>query len=537
MVRKIVDRQRKPHTRSQTGCTTCKKRHVRCDEGRPLCTNCLVRGQACEYAAWEHRAKVQKKKTLPGEQIPWTLGEVRRLDGSAGDPFDCFPIEMPFRSRHLMHYFLALYNDHPASPINCISLASKDPILFRSLLLVTASYYAWNRRGLWDLEPTYLFHMSQCIRQLKTWLADPKPESAKPMLPLMKLTACLSISESFVGNAEASKTHLDGLITMLEIWRRRSATKRRVVWSEDPSQATLDELAERFTMVSFDFSTGMNTHRREERSGQFALDGRRIDPEMRQWRTDLLGHDERLAAARQILHFFIVPQDETETHCIIDATPSIEALRRTTELVEKNLSPLDPSVVLDGPTWTFGASASMMVSQGGPFVKDWRTPPTKGQRKLLVNKSTLDVLCGFVMYGVLGVGNGDTAVDNRFTRQVFEILKRDVELFEQDMIHDRVDRDFWLWKVAVGAHGIALIDYQAKDLASKGLFDMKAGGEETISTLKKWFRHKLRRWSGVVGVVDWVDARKVLQSIVWPENNFSREIFLIELWQEAIREV
>ncbi|KAH8909989.1 hypothetical protein BR93DRAFT_445079 [Coniochaeta sp. PMI_546] len=42
-------RQRRYHQRSRNGCITCKKRHVRCDEARPLCLNCLRTGGDCGY--------------------------------------------------------------------------------------------------------------------------------------------------------------------------------------------------------------------------------------------------------------------------------------------------------------------------------------------------------------------------------------------------------------------------------------------------------------------------------------------------------
>lgn len=50
--------------KTKTGCITCKKRHVKCDEARPHCTNCLkTRGQCEGYV-------VRPKNKLPG-QLCW----------------------------------------------------------------------------------------------------------------------------------------------------------------------------------------------------------------------------------------------------------------------------------------------------------------------------------------------------------------------------------------------------------------------------------------------------------------------------------
>ena len=43
-------RLRRYHRRSTLGCGACKARHVRCDEGRPVCGNCRVR---VEQVGWK----------------------------------------------------------------------------------------------------------------------------------------------------------------------------------------------------------------------------------------------------------------------------------------------------------------------------------------------------------------------------------------------------------------------------------------------------------------------------------------------------
>ncbi|KAK0389829.1 hypothetical protein NLU13_3402 [Sarocladium strictum] len=40
---------RRPHRKSRDGCAECKRRHIRCDKGRPACTNCTIAERACAY--------------------------------------------------------------------------------------------------------------------------------------------------------------------------------------------------------------------------------------------------------------------------------------------------------------------------------------------------------------------------------------------------------------------------------------------------------------------------------------------------------
>ncbi|KAJ5629528.1 hypothetical protein N7528_003185 [Penicillium herquei] len=41
---------RRPHRKSRNGCVECKRRHIKCDEKTPICSNCTTSERACEYA-------------------------------------------------------------------------------------------------------------------------------------------------------------------------------------------------------------------------------------------------------------------------------------------------------------------------------------------------------------------------------------------------------------------------------------------------------------------------------------------------------
>ena len=40
---------RRSHRKSRNGCSECKRRHIRCDEGRPTCTNCAIAERQCSF--------------------------------------------------------------------------------------------------------------------------------------------------------------------------------------------------------------------------------------------------------------------------------------------------------------------------------------------------------------------------------------------------------------------------------------------------------------------------------------------------------
>ncbi|GIJ88044.1 hypothetical protein Asppvi_006960 [Aspergillus pseudoviridinutans] len=56
--------------RVNSGCKTCRARHVKCDEGRPSCANCAKRNRHCEYDRPHiHRGAV---RVNPGKSSPAT---------------------------------------------------------------------------------------------------------------------------------------------------------------------------------------------------------------------------------------------------------------------------------------------------------------------------------------------------------------------------------------------------------------------------------------------------------------------------------
>lgn len=45
----IIPKTRKSNGKSKTGCNTCRKRRIKCDELRPNCTKCKTQPHACVY--------------------------------------------------------------------------------------------------------------------------------------------------------------------------------------------------------------------------------------------------------------------------------------------------------------------------------------------------------------------------------------------------------------------------------------------------------------------------------------------------------
>ncbi|KAJ5775606.1 uncharacterized protein N7511_000617 [Penicillium nucicola] len=93
-------RVRRWHHRGFTGCTTCRRRHVRCDEASPICNNCVRLGRECDGAQGRMTFKVygptsesppessaaKRQKKILHSSIPNPSPESRSSDRSTVSP-------------------------------------------------------------------------------------------------------------------------------------------------------------------------------------------------------------------------------------------------------------------------------------------------------------------------------------------------------------------------------------------------------------------------------------------------------------------
>ncbi|KAF2182946.1 hypothetical protein K469DRAFT_787057 [Zopfia rhizophila CBS 207.26] len=59
---------RRPHKKSRLGCQECKRRHVKCDEARPTCANCLAAPRTCVYQPSPSRTV--RSPSVPSTRLP-----------------------------------------------------------------------------------------------------------------------------------------------------------------------------------------------------------------------------------------------------------------------------------------------------------------------------------------------------------------------------------------------------------------------------------------------------------------------------------
>ncbi|KAK7039116.1 hypothetical protein VNI00_010301 [Paramarasmius palmivorus] len=52
----------RPHTKVRTGCKTCKRRHIKCDEYKPICNNCVQRKIPCVWQETKGNTRSKRRR-------------------------------------------------------------------------------------------------------------------------------------------------------------------------------------------------------------------------------------------------------------------------------------------------------------------------------------------------------------------------------------------------------------------------------------------------------------------------------------------
>lgn len=144
------------------------------------------------------------------------------------------------------------------------------------------------------------------------------------------------------------------------------------------------------------------------------------------------------------------------------------------------------------------------------------------------------------LHTVLEHLNGGYPVNMTLHVMVLTILRRDCMQCANRHLHSRNNgtlssRDFWFWRVFVGAFALAkAIEVALATVA--GVLDINAEREnrvrvDELQDLQFTFDGLIQRWSKVSGVSDWYTARKVLSWVAWPRVGPNQKVAEAIWWR------
>ncbi|KAI1488888.1 hypothetical protein F5X96DRAFT_643329 [Biscogniauxia mediterranea] len=212
-------RKRRYQARSRSGCITCKAKHVRCDEKKPLCTNCLVKGGKCGYAEPSPTA-IEKSRTAHGTGTPWLRG--RASSSPDCDPnyfFVDYPIAMTHESLVLFRIFTqhrSVVDEDTDQPVNdfVIHRALSNPALLHFVLLLSSIRWTWDTGSMQRIRRSYLHHKLEAIKFVNEQLEDSRTALADSTVASI---VGLALAESALGNRDTAMAHMSGLAKIAQM--------------------------------------------------------------------------------------------------------------------------------------------------------------------------------------------------------------------------------------------------------------------------------------------------------------------------------
>jgi hypothetical protein len=219
---------KRPHRKSRAGCRNCKKRKVKCDEGRPTCRPCTVRKETCVYLAVTKRASptTRSASSSPGKESSPPL-TVARKNPPTTPSVSNQPLFMPsghdeLDMRLLWFYTTATYasfstgslkqrNVDVVLKVNVVQHAFANPFLMDCILGLSAMHI--NHLGIHTMGISRAHEIHYRARAFETYrkaveAADPTTYSA---LLATSLLLCGLSTHVFRGPDAAPLSILDWL--------------------------------------------------------------------------------------------------------------------------------------------------------------------------------------------------------------------------------------------------------------------------------------------------------------------------------------
>ncbi|OAL51563.1 hypothetical protein IQ07DRAFT_384903 [Pyrenochaeta sp. DS3sAY3a] len=203
--------------RVKTGCKTCRKRHIKCDEAKPSCLKCAQAGWTCDGyethgSMTEASANSKAKPTLNSPEPVLAISSYAipfRIPGSQSD-------------RQIFHYFCVQGSYEVAGPIDSgfwtktvLQECHQEPVVLKALISLGSlhlDYFTETSSESITRRDTALVSYGKALRALHKLVHKPHPGSLKATLVCCIIFFCF---EATLGNSEAAMRHLESGLKLL----------------------------------------------------------------------------------------------------------------------------------------------------------------------------------------------------------------------------------------------------------------------------------------------------------------------------------
>ncbi|QIW96565.1 hypothetical protein AMS68_002083 [Peltaster fructicola] len=194
---------RRSHTKSRTGCKTCKRRHIRCDELFPQCRNCTKHQVRCDYMdTADAETSSQRSSSIDERSItlsPSIEDEIDAWKQSGVFPFPNLHVYPPPQVHdlskddlRLIYHICSVCSDLAMSETSnlagwtekipkFLSIASSFRFVMHAILSFAANHLAWVQTST-DLRSLQVQHGSIALRGLHDAIGNFSPANADAIL-------------------------------------------------------------------------------------------------------------------------------------------------------------------------------------------------------------------------------------------------------------------------------------------------------------------------------------------------------------------
>ncbi|KAL6917168.1 hypothetical protein FSST1_008663 [Fusarium sambucinum] len=541
-------RVRQFHTRSKTGCSSCRTRRKRCDEQRPECNNCINLGRVCSYEGIRiplRERRAQQKEVHPWEQTPWQIEQPSQQLSVKRTPiptqlrfmnhdreYNKLACEMPLKSHELFQYLFGCEQGPKNSPktpaTNCLMRLTDDPCALRSTILLAGMHFCFQNGSLASFESTFLYHKVEVMRFINKWIAS---SSHQRDTTIIRQMATLAFTEVCTGEILGAEAHASGILAIIEnAAARDKKEKLDITSSKTPDQ----ELANRYFIMAYTYICGLKSL-----LGGVCRLGGVDDASIKDFSAkelvemSYLWHKgEALQSwalklqALRLLPFFLTPLPVGATFKYADGHAVIQSLRQFTSPTviydsrQTSICTGSPDKIFD-IFWRRGPASRLLgecvlahvetisVKKGGSHSLERDGTPFESPWCALVTSA---ILYGQVILGAL------EPVDKRMHKYTITLFHHDMASYIEAGRGSN-NPGFLLWLLLLGLVGCHTYPNGEKDKTPHPSF--------------LFFQAAVRRQAKEMAISTWLEARVVLAEVVWPSAS-DRSEFIKDLWDEAI---
>ncbi|KAI5245065.1 hypothetical protein E4T42_06953 [Aureobasidium subglaciale] len=185
----VGERQRKTHKKSRAGCDQCKKRHYKCDEGKPSCGGCAKRKVECSFTTAQSPGSDVSVNTKVFNAISHNITD---YDGNSESSLPMADLELLHQSMTSTAYTIT--PDHKPNKDEGKLPLRFDYLMHSTLALAALHLYSEQPHRL-ELLSRAASHQHAALSLVRPHIIDGTPEHSQAILGFAAITSIFALAE------------------------------------------------------------------------------------------------------------------------------------------------------------------------------------------------------------------------------------------------------------------------------------------------------------------------------------------------------